>query len=331
MNLAELRRFANNNPSGVLGAYDELPAWTFGGGAAANAQDQAALRKLWAGGDLPVRVGKIELPPQSPVSIVGAVSFEALAARGRSGAGALDRWLWVYPDRAEKARIEERSAVPESILADWTALLFDLRFRFADPKAKSNDRPIPRVVRLAPEALEAFRRRGGQHAERADDPAFPEALRGAHAALEIYAARFCLLLGVLRDWKLARDPAQRGEIGPETVEAAWDLVAYFGTQADRIRIGLSGDRDSMPDGARWILAWMRRNPGTTVISESELTRCYAPSRGYSRCDLGAGLDWLARRSALRRIPAARPSGVPGRKPSICWEVHPEFEAEEVFS
>jgi hypothetical protein len=333
LSVEALGRCIGLNGSGFLGAYDELPPPLFGASGRSQVKDQRTLRKLWAGAEWVMPAGT-EPGNESPlVSLVGAVSLDAFPAQARARADALDRWLWVCPDRVTRATTGERTstAVAESTLEAWAELATSLIWAPSADGEDDEDNDGRDVVGLSADALASFRRRANEHAERAEDPMFPDTLRGTHAALEVYAGRLCLILGALRNAEEQPDEALSADLGPEVVEAAWDVVDYFGAQAERAGVRLrTAGRDAMPDGARWILTWMRRNPDATVISERDLTRCYAPSRGYSRLDLGAGFAWLARRSALRRIPVSSRSGGPGRTPSATWEIHPDLDREAAF-
>jgi hypothetical protein len=324
LTLRGLMSCAGDDSHGVLVAYDELPPWMLGATSRGQATEQATLRKLWAGGDWPLAAGSDATAKRSHVSLVGAVTADSIAARGR----ALDRWLWVCPDRVARETTDIQKDVDQATLDGWSKLVHGL-LRWRKTAGRKND--APHLVRLNAEGLSAFRSRAQRHAQSAEAPAFPDAMRGAHAALEAYAGRFCLILSGIRHAELSGQAIEPNDIGPEIVEAAWDLVAYFGTQARRIRAQLrADDRDPMPDGARWIVAWLSRNPGTRVFPEGELTRWYAPSRGFSRLELNAGLAWLAQRSALRRTAVARKSGTPGPKPAT-WEVHPDLDPEVTFA
>jgi hypothetical protein len=315
---AVLPRLARDR-RGLLGVCEELAPLV----GATRQRERNLLRRVWVGRTVFLRCGrdshKEPRPVQRPhLSLVGCLTPE------RVGRGAdPDRWLFACPERAGWPALGGRRAVSAAAVAGWAKLV---RRLWDQPPAIVDGWAAPHRIDLSLEGADAFQRRADGFRAEVEDDGFPEDLRGPYAALAVYAGRLTLVLHLMRLAAEGVEPSAGPPpaVGPEAVEGAWRLVAYFAGQARRVqgRLAATGG-DAMPDGAGLILKWIHRHPEADRVREANLTQWYPPTRGWPRAVFADGFAWLARQGAVRPAVEA-PAAETGRKRSPVWEIHPEL-------
>jgi hypothetical protein len=240
----------------------------------------------------------------------------------------LDRWLFIFPDRKRKLKSGERGHVSDQALEDWSQVARRIWERQMNA---AKGRPVPHVVHFTDAGKQRFNQLYDEHVDEMNVADFPEYLLGPWSKFDEYAGRLALVLTVLRH---AADPTANPQtlpqVGPDIAEDAWKLVNYFKTQHRRMRAHLHGDgMAGVPEGAKWILNWIRNHPGQTSFSGRDLTLSYPPSRDYDPARMDDGLQWLQQRNAIRRAPMPeRAAGRPGRKPATSWLIHPDLHGTQ---
>ena len=320
-----------DNPRGLIMIRDELSAFILGMNqfkAGGKGSDRANALKIWSGdrivkdrvnheGNAPVRC------PHPSLTIVGGLTpdmlGELLDPRGRAD-GFLDRFLLCYPDPLPVPGWTDRG-IPEGVAVAWRSLIAKLWMRPMDAK---DGRPIPHVVRFTPEGEARWLERYNAHAAEMNAPDFPPHLRGPWGKLREYAGRLTLILTLMHHaaWCLADPDADLLAIpnaGPDRVDGAWRLIAYFKAHARRIQAAIaSGPVDGPARAVKVIVEWIRAGHRAS-FTESEISQARRWIKGD---DLTDALSFLTGRGAIRERPTPQPGPKGGRPPSPAYDVNP---------
>jgi hypothetical protein len=257
------------NPRGLLKVDDEGSRWPhemnqYKGG---RGTDRQFYLSAWSGkgyvmdrkalGGVPVSI------PRPFVNVVCGIQPDLLGEladpRGRSD-GFIDRLLFCFPRPAAGSDWTDNT-VSEDAAKAWAGALEVLRG--LDMVAGQIGTPGPRTVRLSPAAKEVWVRWWNDHAAELRDPELPARLVGPFAKLTSYAARLALILHHL--WEAGEAKSERvnrpvksdgdaGEIGPEMVGRAVELVKYFQDHARRVyaRLRQAPADDRLDDALDWV-------------------------------------------------------------------------------
>lgn len=315
-----------DNPRGVLCDPDELAAWihSMGEYKGGGGQDRQFWLSTWSNDRVTVdrKGGREGLQVTHPfVSVIGGLQPDLLSIlRSQTGAddGFSDRILLCYPPDSAFPRdrwTDDKPAIEHE--ATWCRVVERLHeFEMAEDGYQDTLRR-PHLVRMTPEAKEAWGAWYDAIEDEIEAPDFDTRLAGPLAKLKTHAARFALILSRLR-WAVMPDrPAFPLPVDRSDIEGAIALAAYFRSMLERTLYlrsnGLSRD-------AKDVLAWIRRHEKATFTKANisrHLPRFRADADSLDRACLE-----LERRSAIRRKPVPR-SG-PGRPPSDSFEVHPQL-------
>ena len=247
------------NPKGVLLFRDEVSAWIDGMDMYRRGNDKQAFTMMWAG--VPIKSDRKGQPATivvaNPfVAVLGGIQPELLGkleAEGRREDGFIHRILFCYPAEQPFPGWTD-AAIDEERQADWALLVSRLRsLRPARPEGGS-DRP--RILDLDEGGRRAFAAFVDELAAEVNAGELPERTVGVLAKLKAYAARFALIVRLMR-W--AADPegeAGEGPVSAEDVALAVRLVRYFRAHAEAVHRRLG--RPEEDDGLDRFAAWLRR-------------------------------------------------------------------------
>ncbi len=315
-----------DNPRGVVLATDELTSLLLGmnqykkGGG----NDRPVYLSAWAGATIvrdrvsnpdrvPIRV------PRPCLTVVGGMTPATLGAipgRDQADDGFIDRFLFVYPDPAPTPTWSW-GGVPQSVVDSWRSVVGRL---WARPMSPFSPDPVPNIVRLGPDAGDAWRDGFDRLAGEMNAPGFDPVLRGPWGKFRDHAARLALVLACLRHADDATLPAiAPPNVGAGDVVNAWRLTAYFQTHAKRVHAAIRGGcrgHDSRVSGA--VLSWVRAGR-LADFSEAELHRARRWMTGEER---SAALRDLTRQGALRPQGGASVGPKGGRPQTPRYEVNP---------
>ena len=321
-----------DNPRGLIMVRDELAALVQGlnqykGG---KGNDRSIILKIWAGesikrdrvgneGNVPIRCvhPTLTIFGGLPPDMLG----DLLDPKGRAD-GFLDRFLLTYPEPRPVPDWSERG-VPEDIAEEWCEIVRRLWQRPMNIKDGKN---IPFVAHFSPEGKARWLVNYNQHAQEMRGDDFPATMRGVWGKLREYAGRLALILACLgHAADPTADPDAVPEVGPRTVDDAWQLVAYFKAHARRVHAVIARG-PGFGDGAavKAIVEWIRAGD-VRSFSERDIKQA---RKWIGPENLADALKSLARRNAIRPFPA--PPGNPkgGRPSSPAFDVNPELFATQ---
>lgn len=276
-----LSSILSRTPRGLLYYRDELAGWVlsfdqYRGGKGA---DRQFFLSLWSGGqvktdrqanaDAPVFVG------HGFVSVLGSIQPAMVPhlrdARARDD-GFVDRLLFSYPADVGP-QFWSDVEVPEELTEAWAAVVG--RLYTLQPRIVS-DAPAPVHVPFTDAGRSVFRDLYNAHVSEQSGGSAVERFAGSYSKFEAYAARFALVLALVRCYA----ETEPGEAPPEQVDAcdvvgAGRLLAYFKNHLE----GVFGVLDAGPDATKVesLVTWMR-DSGKTSYTVREVQR----SRSYRR-------------------------------------------------
>jgi hypothetical protein len=265
--------------------------------------------------------------PDPFLSVIGNIPPDMLTTfreeRGRAD-GFIERILFAFPDARPRSRWNEEG-IPESVTETWARIVEKL---WAIPMSKDREGPSPNTIWFSGEAKNAWVNWYNAHVDQMNHADGLSDDLAAEGKLMDFAGRLVLVLHMLT---LASDaPGKRWSAIPPVPESAVSgairLWGYFRSHYRRVRANMGGNGPAgAPAGARLILRWIENHPDVGSFPESELSRAYPPSRGYTPAMFEDGLKWLRERHCMRLVPRPdEPSGRRGRKPSPTWEIHPDL-------
>ncbi len=289
-----LAALLQDNLRGLLLGRDELSGWigsfdryAKGGGGSGSGGD--ASHWLAMHGGRPLRVDRktgqrITYVRQASVSVTGTIQPAILRrvlgeVNLENGMGA--RLMLAMPPQRPRRWSDED--VPEGdlrVMQELTAGLYTLQ-----PMHDDDGQPRPRLVKLAPDALQRFIAFFNAHNEETPDLSSDE-LTAAYAKLEGGAARLALvhhLIRVVNADPTVNDP---DAIDPASMDAGIALSQWFKNEAKRIYAML---RETDPQKEqRKLIEWIERKGGE--VSVNDLThgqRRYRNLIGKAKADLHA--------------------------------------------
>jgi hypothetical protein len=307
------------NPRGILVGRDELAGWMTSFDRYAKSGRTSADSPQWlsmhSGEALSVDRKTGPMPtifvPSACVWIVGGIQPGILAkvmVQEHKDSGLLARMLFVMPPRRPRrwSDAEMDPAVEATLRALFGRLLA------LTAATDENGDPRPHILRLTQDARAAWATFYNSHAREQEQLADDEA--AAWSKLEGYAARFALIIHLLR--RETNDPALEGSdiVDRNSVDAGVALAAWFGSETRRVYATLS--ETSAQKSTRRLLELIERHGGSTSAREL-VQRC----RAYK--------DVAQAELALRALAdqghgtwaAAKRSG-PGGPPAPRFTLHP---------
>ena len=224
---------------GVTLAHDELAGWVSGmdqyrGG---RGSDRQHYLSMWSGTSFKVDRKSHPIPVlvENPcLGVIGGIQPDMLGSladeRNRSD-GFLDRILWAYPDPIPDCWVDDDGTDSGlDALVDYWQQLYDVR-----ALETLTGEPEPRVMELAPSALEVWRWWYDEHAQDRNGGQLHPLLLGPWAKMGTQLARLALILHCL-------DGDGSQVVAAETVGRAINLVEYFKAHARRVFAALEASR-----------------------------------------------------------------------------------------
>ncbi|UBM61524.1 DUF3987 domain-containing protein [Candidatus Sulfidibacterium hydrothermale] len=227
--LAEVHKF---NRRGIGVYVDELAGWfkNF------NRYSKGSEMEFWlsAWNSKPINIdrksnGPVFIP--SPfVSVAGTIQngvLKELAKENRTQNGFIDRILFAFPDNIRKPYWSDTEINPD-IIHNWQTILTNL---LSIPLILDNTHnPEPETLRFRPEAKKLLFDWQKENADRYNETE-DETISGIYSKLEMYVARFALILELLQ-W--ACGESNREAVGLKAVSGAIKLVDYFKRSAIKV-------------------------------------------------------------------------------------------------
>ncbi len=227
--LAEVHRF---NSRGIGVYVDELAGWfkNF------NRYSKGSEMEFWlsAWNSKPINIdrksdGPIFIP--SPfISVVGTIQngvLKELAKDNRQQNGFIDRILFAFPDNIKKpywSDIELNS----SVIQNWQTIIVNLLSLHVVKDETNNIQPeILRFSRDAKDMLFEWQKKNADQFNNTED----DTISGIYSKLEMYVARFALILELLQ-W--ACGEGNKEVVGVKAVTGAIKLVEYFKRSAIKV-------------------------------------------------------------------------------------------------
>lgn len=273
-----LSKLLQRNPRGLLYRADELTGWVDGlnqykGGKGADLQWWLS---AWSGDPVMVdRKSDIDHPirVRAPfVNVVGGLTPDFLSKladpQGRRS-GFLERILFAFPRRVPPGRWTT-AAIPERDQLAWSRTLTFLRRRIAPkqidyvvagPNEDTVPVLIPHVLPFTPEGAAEWERLYNAHADERRALPAGSPLAGTWAKVPAHAARFALVIHLLR--VVCGEVPWSGDVSAlavdaESVRRAFKLMDYFKTHARRVFQRMPDASDAEDQRA---FAWIRRRGG----------------------------------------------------------------------
>ena len=237
-------------------------------------------------------------------------------AQGYVHDGLLDRFLFSYP-RELPARGARRLALSREARTVWAQTVAALcRLKMLGKEGSKR----PALVRLTPEAWDAWVAATDAHAAEVNAPDFPRYLKGPWAKMCTYMGRLTLVMQLLR-WACRETETEHAEA--RAVKDAEAVVGYFKNHARRC-YRLMGMDPRVAD-AMVVLRWLAREPGLARFSRSDAWQVLRSS--FPGPDsLNAPLAMLAEHRYLERLePEAPPPGKRGRRGTDEYTVNPLWD------
>lgn len=294
------------NPNGVLLARDEISGWfgSFdrysasgkGGGDSAhwlstfNGESMLVDRKTG-----PTKVINV---PSAVVSVCGGVQpgiLRRLLSEEHKESGLAARLLFAHPPRKPKRWTE--ADLSEDVERSWADLL--VRLIELNPNYDANGQPVPVLLPLTGEGKAAWIDFYNEHANEHAD--LTGELSAAWSKLEGYAARFALIIHVIR--QVTADPTLEhpGSIDEVSVAAGVTLSRWFGHEAKRV-YAMLGEPEELRHHRR-LVELIERKGGEVTVREWQRSRPNGSSE-----DAEAELDELVKAGLGRWDLSPSPSG-----------------------
>jgi len=293
-------------PRGLLVARDELSGWvnSFDAYKSCRGADVAHWLSMHRAGPLIVdrKGGKRTIHvPRASVCIAGGVQPKALVAAlvGRYQAGGVDeamdkpdkehfdnglaaRLLFAMPPRRPKRWTEDELPwQTETALETLVGRLLAL-----DMPEDENGQPQPRDVPLSPQGKKAWIDFYNAHA--VEQAGMAGDLAAAWSKLEGYAARFALLVHLVRAESGDQTLVDAGAVDEQSIAAGVKLSRWFGDEAARVYAEIGGDAESPESREQRELVRIIRGRGgeITVRGLMQASRSYRSSAEEAEAVLG---------------------------------------------
>ena len=311
------------NPRGLLMARDELSGWlgSFEQYKKGKGSDVPKWLEMHGGRPLVVdRKGSGVLHvPSAAVSVVGGIQPEPLRrALGREHFenGLAARLLLAYPPRRAKRWTEDE--VDEATEAQMEAV-FDRLFGL-NPETDESGNERSQLLTLAPEAKAAWVKFFNEHAT--EQAALEGDLAAAWSKLEGYAARFALVIHLVR-WA-AGDPTiqDHSRVDAKSLKAGVSLSRWFGAEAQRIYALMAETTEEREQ--RDVADWIGRRPGAEATA-----RVLAHGLRRFRNDTESAEEFLKdlAEAGFGRLEEVEP-GLKGGRPTVRFRVYPPVTVTE---
>lgn len=317
------------NPRGLLCYRDEGTAWVASFDEyKTKGSDRQFWLSIWSSDPLSIQRTKHSddiYIPRPFIAVLGGLTPDMLDTlideRGRND-GFLDRVLFAYPDKFPLQEWNE-TELPDQSKRAWHNAIENIYYFGSDET---------RSVELQGEAKSLWVHWFNEHAREME--AISDSQAGYWSKLRAYAARFTLILSMLRYASeteavpdgvlgaMARSTLQSplNPVSKSDVEGAIKLVNYFKSSMLRVTSKMGGglaDSDS-----RAIVAWIKRKR-LTSFRQADVGADLRRFREYPD-ELAKALDYLVKVGAIRpRAETSAPSKR-GRKPTHAYDVHPDL-------
>ncbi len=323
----KLAQVLHDNPRGVLMIRDELAAWLLSFNqykAGGKGSDRQFYLSVWSGS--PVSVDRIKDKDAEPLyvrfpclTVVGTIQPSVFDKfRGDSDDGFYDRVLFCFPDELPLVG-EQWSTIDPARAERWDEALRDLRaYKMQNDPGHSSQRPY--FLHLNLDAKCRWQEWTERVAEMVNAPDFDPAIRGPAVKLSGYAARFALVVHMLRT---VYGESLGNEIDGEDMKRGAELGAYFLGHARRAwaAVGLDGQHA----GTRRLLRWIAdRNgePFTRRDAHRALFRTFASSEALTEPLLTLVSNCYLRYQPASAVVAQTPKQ--GRPAAVTYEINPEL-------
>jgi hypothetical protein len=300
------------NPRGTLLVRDELAGWigsfdryAKGGKGGDSAHWLSMHAGKFAKIDRKTGTPRTIFIPRALVSVTGGIQPEVLnrvLGREHRENGLAARLLLTYPPR--KPRVWTEAEIDPALERKFGGLVLGLML--LQPGTDEKNDPTPRIVRLGPAAKRAWVKFFNAHAREQVELLGDEA--AAWSKLEGYAARFALIIHLVR--KMAGDPTlvDPDHIDEQSIEAGIALSQWFGYETRRVYALLS-ESDAVRAHRGLIELIERRGGRITARQLQQSDRHLGTSEAAERVlqelvDAGVG-DW-------QPVPPAAKGGQPTR-------------------
>lgn len=236
--LADVHKY---NLRGIALYYDEIASWTKNFNRYNSGSEEEFWLSCWSG--KPITINRktsgntlIQLPF---IPIIGTTQPGVLVglAVNRVQNGFLDRILFVIPDNLKKESWSE-SELPSSITESWQLIITKLTSMTLRIDELGDLQP--EVLKLSPEAKKCLFEWQKALTERSNESGDDDE-RSIHAKMEIYAARFALILELSKYACEGTEGSSRDSISQWAVEGAIKLAEYFIKNAFKARDLLTND------------------------------------------------------------------------------------------
>jgi hypothetical protein len=264
----ELANNLKDSPKGVLLFRDELTAWVRSMDQyRARGSDRQFFLSAWSGEMVKVdrkgQHGEPVIIPHPFIRVLGGLQpdlLPELEAEGGREDGFAHRILFAYPPDAEfPGWIADE--ITEDDTLDWGLVL--ARLLKLQPSQPEGGSERPRVVPFRPNAQLAFAVWCNTLAAETRRDDFPPEMLGVCSKLRAYAARFALVLHLLRfACRKVGDDQDEGAVDEEDVGGAVKLCAYFRAHARSVSLRLRQTRDDR--AVELLVGWMTRKTITTA-------------------------------------------------------------------
>jgi len=259
------------NQRGVIFASDELTGWVHAmdqykrgkGG------DRQAWLSFWNKAQVIVnrKNRKEPIVIQEPmVCVIGCLPPDVLSdlsdERGRKD-GFIHRIVFTYPKNIQLKWNEDET--PEEAFEALDRIFNSLLQ--IEPDFDENGNIRPRVMAFTESGKKTWRDFIKNHYNEQEDPRFPDNLKGPWAKFEGYAARFALIIQMLR---LVCGKTDIEKVDKVSMIGAAHLVTYFKSHARRVYERLSftpKDKKVMSS-----LKWIKRNDGAVTARDLQMHR-----------------------------------------------------------
>jgi len=240
--LAEVHK---NNLRGIGVYSDELASWYKNFNRYNNGSEEQLWLSNWS--RKPWRINRASNEPKfidKPfISVIGTIQPKVLneLAKNRTENGFLDRLLFAAPDNLVKNYWSEVELNPH-IEKQWETIISRIiNLPMSEDELKEIE---PKILKLSPEAkrcLFDWQRRQTDKSNKAEN----NGKKGVYSKMEMYAARFALILEI---GYFSCKESDKHDIGLRAVEGAIKLVEYFSKMAFKVHSIISSTNpfDDLP-------------------------------------------------------------------------------------
>jgi len=313
-----LASILSHAPRGLILVRDELSGWlkSFNQYKKGQGGDSAIWLEIWRAGPMVIDRKSGDKTtiniPRAAVCIAGGIQPGALArALGREHFedGMAARLLLAMPPRRAKRWTDDE--IPQEI-ENALEKVFDKLYSL-DFGADASGCSCPVTVKLTPEGQKAWKFFYNAHNKKQVE--LSGDIAAAWSKLEAYAARFALVIHLVR-WA-AGDATLSGpnQVDKKSVAAAVELVRWFGREAKRVYAVVGEDDEEAK--SRQLVNWIRLQEG--AVTARDLARKYSDFRNNTEAAKAALIT--LEQQGLGKLESL-PPGAKGGRPSMRFVLYP---------